>query len=194
LALTTRMSLPLTTRTSSSALSAADFLEPTGAVETALGGVVFQQIGQVVGRHDVADGDHIEGRAEQALLDEGAEDEAADAAETIDCDFNCHAMTNPALVAARVAAETQQASIMNSFPFKLRGKPITANEIDDLLQSSTDLAERRAVWEASKESGPALKPGLVKLRDLRNGVARELGHADYFALQMAAYGMTARKW
>ena len=30
-------------------------------------------------------------------------------------------MTNPALVAARVAAETQQASIMNSFPFKLRG-------------------------------------------------------------------------
>ena len=99
-------------------------------------------------------------------------------------------MTNPALVAARVAAETQQASIMNSFPFKLRGKPITANEIDDLLQSSADLAERRAVWEASKESGPALKPGLVKLRDLRNGVARELGHADYFALQMAAYGMT----
>jgi peptidyl-dipeptidase A len=100
-------------------------------------------------------------------------------------------MTNPALVAARVAAETQQASIMNSFPFKLRGKPITANAIDDLLQSSKDLAERRAVWEASKESGPALKPGLVKLRDLRNGVARELGHADYFALQMAAYGMTS---
>ena len=102
-------------------------------------------------------------------------------------------MTNPALVAARVAAETQQASIMNSFPFKLRGKPVTANEIDDLLQSSTVLAERRAVWEASKESGPALKPGLVKLRDLRNGVARELGHADYFALQMAAYGMTSEE-
>ena len=100
-------------------------------------------------------------------------------------------MTNPELVAARVAAETQQASTLNSFEFKLHGKPVTANGIDDLLLSTTDLGERRAIWEASKESGPALKPGLIKLRDLRNGVAHELGYADYFALQMAAYGMTS---
>ena len=99
-------------------------------------------------------------------------------------------MTNPDLVAARIAAETQQASTLNSFEFKLHGKPVTVNEIDDLLVTTTALAERRAVWEASKESGPALKPGLVKLQQLRNGVARELGHHDYFALQMAAYGMT----
>jgi len=99
-------------------------------------------------------------------------------------------MTNPDLVAARVEAETKQASTLNSFEFKLDGKPATANEIDNKLDQSTDLAERRKVWEASKESGPALKPGLVKLRDLRNGVAKELGHKDYFALQVAAYGMT----
>ena len=99
-------------------------------------------------------------------------------------------MTNPDLVAARIAAETQQASTLNSFEFKLHGKPVTVNEIDDLLGTTTDLTERRAVWEASKESGPALKPGLVRLQKLRNGVAQELGHHDYFALQMAAYGMT----
>jgi hypothetical protein len=98
-------------------------------------------------------------------------------------------MTNPALVAARVEAETKQASILNSFEFKLDGKPITANDIDNKLDSSTNLDERRKIWEASKESGPALKPGLVALRDLRNGCARELGHHDYFALQVAAYGM-----
>jgi peptidyl-dipeptidase A len=102
-------------------------------------------------------------------------------------------MTNPDLVAARIAAETQQASILNSFEFKLAGKPITVNEIDNLLGSSKDLNERKAVWEASKQSGPALKPGLIKLRDLRNGVARELGHADYFALQVASYGMTTEE-
>jgi hypothetical protein len=85
LALTTWMSLPLTTRTSSSALSAADFFELT-----ALRGIVFQQVGEVVGGHDVADGDDIEFLAEQTLLDECAEDEAADAAETIDSDFDCH--------------------------------------------------------------------------------------------------------
>jgi peptidyl-dipeptidase A len=102
-------------------------------------------------------------------------------------------MTNPDLVAARVEAETKQASTLNSFEFKLDGKPITANDIDNKLDQSTDLAERRKVWEASKESGPALKPGLVKLRDLRNGVAKELGHKDYFALQVAAYGMTTEE-
>lgn len=99
-------------------------------------------------------------------------------------------MTNPTLVANRVAAETKQASTLNSFQFKLEGKPISANGIDDILANSTNLVERRAVWETSKQSGPALKPGLIKLRDLRNGVARELGHRDYFALQVAGYGMT----
>jgi peptidyl-dipeptidase A len=99
-------------------------------------------------------------------------------------------MTNPKLVAERIEAETHQASVMNGFVFKLDGKPITANEIDERLQKSADLAERRAVWEASKESGPALKDGLVKLQRLRNGVAQELGYPDYFALQVASYGMT----
>jgi peptidyl-dipeptidase A len=99
-------------------------------------------------------------------------------------------MTNPKLVADRIAAEVAQASTLNGFEFKLAGKPITVNEIDNLLNSSTDLKERQAVWEASKESGKALKEGLIKLRDLRNGVARELDYPDYFALQVAGYGMT----
>ena len=102
-------------------------------------------------------------------------------------------MTNPELVTARIAAETRQASILNSFEFKLAGQPISVNEMDNRLQSSRDLAERRAVWEASKQSGPALKPGLIELQRLRNGVARELGYADYFALQAAAHGLTTEE-
>src|ERR1044071_5040156 len=99
-------------------------------------------------------------------------------------------MTNPDLVAKRVEAETKQASILNSFEFKLNGQKITANDIDNKLEKSTDLAERKAVWEASKESGPALKPNLVVLRDLRNGVAKEMKYPDYFSLEVASYGMT----
>src|SRR5213083_2093045 len=99
-------------------------------------------------------------------------------------------MTNPDLVAKRVAAETKQASILNSFKFKLNDQPITANQIDDKLEKSVDLNQRKAVWEASKESGPALKPNLVVLRDLRNGVAKEMKYPDYFSLEVAAYGMT----
>src|ERR1051325_4582881 len=102
-------------------------------------------------------------------------------------------MTNPELVAKRVAAETKQASLMNGFEFKLNGQKITANQIDNTLEKSTDLAERKAVWEASKEIGPALKPNLVILRDLRNGVAKEMQYPDYFSLEVAAYGMTTNE-
>jgi peptidyl-dipeptidase A len=102
-------------------------------------------------------------------------------------------MTNPDLVAARIAAETQQASTLNGFIFRLDGKPITPNEIDNFLQTNKNLAARQAIWEASKQSGPALKPGLIKLRELRNGVAKELDYSDYFALQAASYGMTAEE-
>jgi peptidyl-dipeptidase A len=99
-------------------------------------------------------------------------------------------MTNPDLVAKRVEAETKQASSLNSFKFKLSGQKITANDIDNKLEKSTDLNERKTVWEASKESGPALKPNLIVLRDLRNGVAKEMKYPDYFSLEVAAYGMT----
>ena len=98
-------------------------------------------------------------------------------------------MTNPELVASRIEAETQQASTLNGFVFKLRGQSISVNEIDNQLSTNRNLAERQAVWEASKESGPALKPGLIKLQKLRNGVAKELGYSDYFSLQVAGYGM-----
>jgi peptidyl-dipeptidase A len=100
-------------------------------------------------------------------------------------------MTNPDLVSRRIEAEVKQASTMNGFTFKLGSRPITPNEIDHLLETSRSLAQRRMVWETSKQSGPALKPGLVVLRDLRNGCAKELGYLDYFALQSASYGMTA---
>ena len=99
-------------------------------------------------------------------------------------------MTNPDLVSKRVEAETKQAAILNSFEFKLHGQPITANQIDDKLEHSSDLAERKDVWEASKESGKALKDNLINLRDLRNGVATEMHYPDYFGLEVASYGMT----
>ena len=99
-------------------------------------------------------------------------------------------MTQPQLVAERIAAETRQLSTMNGFQFKVAGRPVSANDLDATLGTSTALAERRLWWEASKEIGPPLKEGLVRLRSLRNGVARELGYDDYYALQVARYGLT----
>lgn len=97
--------------------------------------------------------------------------------------------TVPDLVKQRISAETEQTETLYGFNFTMNGKPLTPNEIDERLRSSTNLAERQAVWEASKAVGPALKPGILRLRDLRNGVVQALGFQDYFDYQVSAYGM-----
>ena len=71
-------------------MSAADFSEPTVAFEAALDGIVFEQIREVVRRNDIADRDHFDVLAHQALFDQRPEDQATDAAEPIDCNFHCH--------------------------------------------------------------------------------------------------------
>ncbi len=98
--------------------------------------------------------------------------------------------TVPELVAARIAAETQQVETLFGFEFRLDGKPIAPNAIDNLLRTSNNPTERLAVWEASKEVGPALKPGLTELRRLRNETVQALGYQDYFSYQVSEYEMT----
>jgi peptidyl-dipeptidase A len=99
--------------------------------------------------------------------------------------------TASAIVSQRIAAETQQTEKLYGFEFRLRGKPVTPNQIDDALRTSKKLPERLALWEASKEVGPTLKSGLVRLRDLRNRVVRTLGYSDYFSYQVSDYDMSS---
>jgi peptidyl-dipeptidase A len=114
--------------------------------------------------------------------------------------------TIPEVVARRVDAEAHQAAIQDGFTFCLQprpgagskggagcARPGTANDIDNILLKSRDLAERQRVWTASKEIGRPLKPGLVDLQKLRNQVAREMGYSSFFALQVADYGMTVKE-
>jgi len=99
--------------------------------------------------------------------------------------------TMPDVVRARLVAENAQVERLYGFQFSLHGKPITPNDIDDILQTSTDLSQRREVWEASKEVGRALKPGMAELRDLRNRGVKSMGYPDFFAYQVSDYGMSA---
>lgn len=106
--------------------------------------------------------------------------------------------TIPDIVSARVAAEAKQAAILNSFQFcwEKQGdacaRVVTPNQIDEILGSSVDLAERQRAWEVSKQTGPALKPGLLELQRLRNGVAREMGFSSFFDLEVSSYGMPTK--
>ena len=94
------------------------------------------------------------------------------------------------VVSRRIAAEAAQTEALYGYQFKLRGKPVTPNDIDEALRTSQRLPDRLAVWEASKAVGPTLKPGLLELRDLRNQVVGTLGYPDYFTYQVSDYGMS----
>lgn len=104
--------------------------------------------------------------------------------------------TIPEVVAARVAAEAEQSAILDSFEFcadRANGacrEIVTPNQIDKVLVNSRDEAGRRKIWDVAKQTGPALKEGIGRLRDLRNEVAREMGYDSFFALQVDDYGMT----
>jgi peptidyl-dipeptidase A len=101
-------------------------------------------------------------------------------------------MTNPELAAARIEAEVKQASLLNSFEFKLKGKLITPNEIDNLLQTNINLGARLDVWKASKEIGPALKQDWLNCGTCETALLRTWV-CGLFALQSASYDTTTEE-
>ncbi len=98
--------------------------------------------------------------------------------------------TVESLVKERIKAETAQTEQLFGFDFKLRGKPVTTNDLDDILKAETNIEKRLAAWQESKEVGKVLKEGLNKLRGLRNETVQALGYDDYFTYQVSDYGMT----
>ncbi len=98
--------------------------------------------------------------------------------------------TVPELVKERIAAETAQTEKLFGFDFKIDGKPVSANQIDEILKSSDKLEERLKAWQASKEVGSTLKEGLENLQRLRNQTVQALNYPDYFSYQVSDYNMS----
>lgn len=93
------------------------------------------------------------------------------------------------VVKRRIKAETQQTEKLYGYEYKLGGKAVTTNDLDDILRKEKDPRKRLAAWDASKAVGPGLREGLLNLRGLRNDVVRALGYPDYFTYQVSDYGM-----
>ena len=94
------------------------------------------------------------------------------------------------VVTERIEAETKQIEKLFGFDYKIDGKSVSTNDIDERLSTEKTLAARQKTWEASKEVGKGLKEGLVKLRELRNKTVQGLGYKDFFEYQVADYGMS----
>ena len=101
--------------------------------------------------------------------------------------------TIPDIVKERIKAETKQTEKLFGFDFKIDGKSVSANDIDNILANEKNMTKRQKAWEASKEVGKGLKDGLVKLRELRNKTVQGLGYKDFFEYQVSDYGMTTQE-
>jgi peptidyl-dipeptidase A len=97
------------------------------------------------------------------------------------------------IVKKRIKAETEQVEKLYGFDYKLNGKSVTTNDIDELLRSDNNLDERLAAWNESKEVGKNLREGLTQMQTLRNQTVQALGYTDYFQYQVSDYGMTTQE-
>jgi peptidyl-dipeptidase A len=68
---------------------------------------------------------------------------------------------------------------------RVGGRELANNELERILVTSDDPAERRAAWEAGKQVGAAVADDVLALVELRNRVATERGYRDWFAFALA---------
>ena len=96
---------------------------------------------------------------------------------------------DPKQLEAITAIESKVEQAFNGYRGQLEGdpeaKPLTQNEINGILRTSTDSKRLEGAWKAQKAVGPLVQADLAALVKLRNGVAHKLGFRDFFALKMA---------
>jgi peptidyl-dipeptidase A len=91
----------------------------------------------------------------------------------------------PDLRRSIVELETAVESTFNNFRGEIDGRRVDDNAIAEILRSSTDVDERKAAWEASKQIGAQVADRIRELARLRNRAARDLGYRDHFAMALA---------
>ncbi|HEY8747653.1 MAG TPA: M2 family metallopeptidase [Tepidisphaeraceae bacterium] len=87
--------------------------------------------------------------------------------------------TDPALSKAIIAKENAVEQAFNVYRAKVDGKELTASAVTEVLKTSKDSAQRKAVWEASKGVGKVVEKDLKELVKLRNEGARQLGFKNF---------------
>jgi peptidyl-dipeptidase A len=84
---------------------------------------------------------------------------------------------------------TKLDSTYSTGKFTHKGKLITLSEAEDILRTSRDPAELKAVYEGWRTISPAMKPDYQRFAAIMNEGAKELGYADTGALWRSSYDM-----
>ena len=74
------------------------------------------------------------------------------------------------------------------FRANYRGKTISDNEVEKILQSSRDNKDLEDVWKAHKEIGPFVAADVIEIIKLRNQVASSLGYDNFHTMSLELSG------
>ena len=91
---------------------------------------------------------------------------------------------DPELLRKITAKANAVEKAFNAYRAKVGSTEMTDSEVRKVLKESKDHAQRKAVWEASKEVGAQVEADLKALVALRNEAARSLGFKNFHAMQL----------
>jgi peptidyl-dipeptidase A len=91
----------------------------------------------------------------------------------------------PELQARIVDLEADVQQIFNSHLSRVGDRTLTANEVREILSSTTDSGAAEAAYEGYMELGRKADAKLRELVRLRNEAARKLGYPNYFSMSLA---------
>ncbi len=85
---------------------------------------------------------------------------------------------------AIVKLATEIENRYSTFRAEVGGKKLTDNQIEETLKSSTDSQILKDTWLASKKIGSVVADDILKLVNMRNETARELGYSNYHEMSL----------
>jgi peptidyl-dipeptidase A len=84
-----------------------------------------------------------------------------------------------------IEIETEVEQIFNAHRGEIDGKPMTENEIRQILKDTQDPQLAEKAWKAYMHVGPKVEQALAAAVELRNRVARELGYKNFFVMKLS---------
>ena len=88
------------------------------------------------------------------------------------------------LLVKTVALSSKIEQTFSTYRAEVNGKKLTDNEIDKILEDSTDSDELEETWKASKQIGSKVSEDVIKLVKLRNEAAKNLGYENYHQMSL----------
>ncbi len=130
--------------------------------------------------------------AKEAALYDGV---TTDATTRRKLNFLKSGLTLPAPSTAGAATELNEiATRLNSAYGKgkglSKGKPVSGNDLEDLMGTTRDPAELQAMWESWHDVGKPMKADYARMVQIANQGAKELGYPDTGAMWRSNYDMT----